>query len=602
MSTTIKIKNSAVAGKVPLASDLDTAELALNLVDRKLYTKDAEGAVVEIGGGASVPGGDTPPPTGNEVGDLFFDNTTNTLLYWNGTAWIPIAGDEALALDDLSNVNVPSPSEGQVLSYDNDNGEWVARNPASIETGGNAPQNPQLGDLWIDTADCPPTINIWDDCSDPGNPSWTPIGGGGGNGLIQGVVQIVSNNGEELFSTLTAVGGNGIDKNGSSVSATYAWTGAKTGTGTTITADVEGEYTITATVTADGTTLNSSDSITIVDTYVPMANTAPPVISVIGAGPVYPGSGLSVSTNATVSGGSLVQIVETQWYKDNVLDGTEQIYSLQDDDIGSDITCKQRFRDVRNNELLSEVSNTLTVIALPLNTINFTVAVVDNGNNFVGNILTADAENLSGGVAPEEKSYQWYQNGVATSTSKTRTIQTSDVGKVITCDVTCAEPDGSNPVTKTGTYGSTPEQGTEPPVLNSVALVATGDGSNRFEDQSFASTLNMVEGTPVSTKSIGYKVEGRLSSQTVTSEIVGENKVTIPGGWDPVDLNGDIYDAAYGGSRWVAISSGTIQYSANGVNGYAASTKPADFGAIYSITHGNGTFVAASGNLDKTAV
>ena len=75
MATTIVIKNSATGGKIPDASALVTAELALNLTDRKLYSKDAGGNVFEIAGGegANVPGGDTPPPNGNSVGDLFFD-------------------------------------------------------------------------------------------------------------------------------------------------------------------------------------------------------------------------------------------------------------------------------------------------------------------------------------------------------------------------------------------------------------------------------------------------------------------------------------------------------------------------------------------------
>ena len=594
MATTLKIKNSAVAGKAPSASDLVTAELALNLADRKLYSKDVDGNIFQIGGeGANVPSGDTPPPTGNEIGDLFFDTTTDSLLYWNGLTWLPIAGDDALALDDLSDVDVAGATDGQVLTYVSN--EWVAQDPAKLDTGGSAPDNPSLGDLWVDTADCPPTLNIWDDCSNPGNPSWTPIGGGGGNGLIQGVVQIVSNSGSELFSTLTAVGGSGVDKDGATVNATYAWTGAKTGTGTTIIADVEGDYTVTATVTADGTTLNNSDDITITDTYVPMANATAPVISVIGAGPVYPGSGLSVSTNATVTGGSLVEIVETQWYKDNVLDGTELIYSLQDDDVDAEITCKQRFRDVRNNELLSEVSNTLTVIALPLDVINFTVSVYDNGNNFVGNILTADANNLSGGVAPEERYYQWYQDGIATSIAKYRTIPESDVGKVITCDVTCAEPDGSNPVTKTGTYGSIPEAGTNPPVVNSVALVATGDGSARFDDQSFTATIDLTEGEPVSTKSYEYKVEGTLSVQPSTSEIVGAATVTVPGGWTTVPAVSSSWKAiTYGNGKYVAVAIGgtnRVMYSSDGLT-WQPATAPEQ--SWQDVAYGNGKYVAVS--------
>ena len=253
MATRIVIKNSTIGGKVPAAGDLVNAELALNLTDRKLYSKDAAGNVFEIGGGegAQVPGGPTPPNTGNEIGDLFFDTVNNTLLYWDGSQWVPIAGDEALALDDLTDVEIVNPAVGELLVWngsewtnddpgylteaevnnilnglnpdgsvpdggaeeyaklddikdgkltikdadDNILGEFTANQETDTEVsipaakwediegnpitiGGTQPGNPSLGDIWVDTSQCPPVLNIWDDCEDPGNPTWTPIGGG----------------------------------------------------------------------------------------------------------------------------------------------------------------------------------------------------------------------------------------------------------------------------------------------------------------------------------------------------------------------------------------------------------------------------------------
>ena len=131
MATRIIIKNSNVAGKAPAAGDLEAAELALNLKDQKLYSKDADGNVFELSGGdAQVPGGNNPPGSGNQVGDLFFDTSTNTLLYWDGSQWVPIAGDEALALDDLTDVVVAGATDGQVLAYNGTN--WVPVSPASL--------------------------------------------------------------------------------------------------------------------------------------------------------------------------------------------------------------------------------------------------------------------------------------------------------------------------------------------------------------------------------------------------------------------------------------------------------------------------------------
>ena len=64
MATTIIIKNSSVAGKVPDASAIQTGELAINLVDQKLYSKDAGDNVFELGGSGNVGSGPTPPGSG----------------------------------------------------------------------------------------------------------------------------------------------------------------------------------------------------------------------------------------------------------------------------------------------------------------------------------------------------------------------------------------------------------------------------------------------------------------------------------------------------------------------------------------------------------
>ena len=58
MATKIIHKKSSVAEKIPLATDLEVGEIALNLADRKIYSKQTDGTVVEMSpqgaGGASV--------------------------------------------------------------------------------------------------------------------------------------------------------------------------------------------------------------------------------------------------------------------------------------------------------------------------------------------------------------------------------------------------------------------------------------------------------------------------------------------------------------------------------------------------------------------
>lgn len=51
MANLIKLKRSAVPGKVPLPGDLDDGELALNTADAKLYLKKSDNTIAEISGG-----------------------------------------------------------------------------------------------------------------------------------------------------------------------------------------------------------------------------------------------------------------------------------------------------------------------------------------------------------------------------------------------------------------------------------------------------------------------------------------------------------------------------------------------------------------------
>ena len=46
--TTIVTKNSSTAASVPTANDLVQGELAVNVTDKKLYTKNNSNAVVEV--------------------------------------------------------------------------------------------------------------------------------------------------------------------------------------------------------------------------------------------------------------------------------------------------------------------------------------------------------------------------------------------------------------------------------------------------------------------------------------------------------------------------------------------------------------------------
>lgn len=53
MANRIIPKKSSVASKVPLATDLSVGEIAINLSDKLIYTKNAGGTVVMLGGSAA---------------------------------------------------------------------------------------------------------------------------------------------------------------------------------------------------------------------------------------------------------------------------------------------------------------------------------------------------------------------------------------------------------------------------------------------------------------------------------------------------------------------------------------------------------------------
>ena len=86
MANTIKIKRSAVSGKVPTTAQLELGELAVNTHDGKLYTKKDDGtaAVVQIGDAASTADALSTARTialgGDVSGSASFDGSANVTI------------------------------------------------------------------------------------------------------------------------------------------------------------------------------------------------------------------------------------------------------------------------------------------------------------------------------------------------------------------------------------------------------------------------------------------------------------------------------------------------------------------------------------------
>jgi hypothetical protein len=62
-------------------------------------------------------------------GMVTYLRNTNQVEKYDGAAFVPVS--DAIALDDLTDVDASSPSDGQVLTYNNTSGNWEAATPAA---------------------------------------------------------------------------------------------------------------------------------------------------------------------------------------------------------------------------------------------------------------------------------------------------------------------------------------------------------------------------------------------------------------------------------------------------------------------------------------
>jgi len=124
MSTKIILKKSSTGGSVPLAADLDASEVAINLVDRKMYTKDGSGAVQRLDG-AYI---DSVAPSNPTEGDIWYDTANNLLKTHNGSAFVSAGYQTLGALED---VTLTSVADGEFLRYDGSG--WVNNTHAEAD-------------------------------------------------------------------------------------------------------------------------------------------------------------------------------------------------------------------------------------------------------------------------------------------------------------------------------------------------------------------------------------------------------------------------------------------------------------------------------------
>jgi hypothetical protein len=92
MATKIVTKNSSTASAVPTASDLVQGELAVNVADKRLFTEDNAGAIVELG---TNPSGNV---TFQDNGKAIFGAGSDLQIYHNATSNIIDSSAATLAI------------------------------------------------------------------------------------------------------------------------------------------------------------------------------------------------------------------------------------------------------------------------------------------------------------------------------------------------------------------------------------------------------------------------------------------------------------------------------------------------------------------------
>jgi hypothetical protein len=133
MATKIKIKNSETTGKIPTPADLDRAELAINLTDKKIYTKDQTDNIIELG--SNTPWWDLQQDLGSVNGNITIDTSNGriVLMQVNG----PITN---VTINDPNNPKtgrmvLKFKTNGSTIDWSNAIDGWIGAHPLIYQAG-----------------------------------------------------------------------------------------------------------------------------------------------------------------------------------------------------------------------------------------------------------------------------------------------------------------------------------------------------------------------------------------------------------------------------------------------------------------------------------
>jgi hypothetical protein len=98
---TLVIKNSSVMGRTPLSADLVEAELAVNTADKKLFTKDALGNIIEINAAINS-------QTIESANQATAGSSTGSLAYDFSVKNLAVSGNILPAITGVSTIGSPT--------------------------------------------------------------------------------------------------------------------------------------------------------------------------------------------------------------------------------------------------------------------------------------------------------------------------------------------------------------------------------------------------------------------------------------------------------------------------------------------------------------
>ena len=157
MASTIITKNSSTVSAVPLAGSLVQGELAVNVTDRKIYTKDSSGNVVLVASSSSLADGvtltGTQTMTNKTITNVILDGSiTEDVFTLTGTALNPANGTVQTITLSANTIFTDSLTTGQSMILGIDDGTartvtWPTITWTTIPAA--APTLPTTGFLWV---------------------------------------------------------------------------------------------------------------------------------------------------------------------------------------------------------------------------------------------------------------------------------------------------------------------------------------------------------------------------------------------------------------------------------------------------------------------